>query len=137
MVWTSKPPGASSTVANSLRALSISSTATSLPDKSSNSFAKSASSITAQRDSRPAIRVAISAAAALVKVRHRIRSARAPDNNSRSTRSVNTLVLPDPAEAATHTDCSGAEAIRWAAWATLATDPAELSGISPLMKTIP
>jgi hypothetical protein len=45
------------------------------------------------------MRFAISAAAALVKVRHRIDSGLAPVSNSRSTRAVKTCVLPVPAEA--------------------------------------
>ena len=44
--------------------------------------------------------MAISAAPALVKVRQRIVSGEAPPNSSRSTRAVNTCVLPVPAEAA-------------------------------------
>ena len=45
------------------------------------------------------MRFAISAAAALVKVRHRIDSGRAPFSSRRSTRAVSTCVLPVPAEA--------------------------------------
>ena len=45
------------------------------------------------------MRLAISAAAALVKVRHRIDSGAAPFSNRRSTRAVSTCVLPVPAEA--------------------------------------
>ena len=45
------------------------------------------------------MRLAISAAPALVKVRHRIASGRTPASSRRSTRAVSTWVLPVPAEA--------------------------------------
>ena len=51
-----------------------------------------------------AMRIAISAAAALVKVRQRILLGRAPASIRVSTRSVRTLVLPEPAEAETQTE---------------------------------
>ena len=55
-------------------------------------------------------RTAISAAAALVKVRHWMRSGLAPASIRRSSRSVSSLVLPEPAEAATKADTAGSEA---------------------------
>ena len=58
----------------------------------------------AQSASRWLSRLAISAAAARVKVRHRMRAGSVPSSISPSSRSVRTLVLPVPAEAATQTD---------------------------------
>ena len=57
-------------------------------------------------------RTAISAAAAaLVKVRHWMRSGFAPASIRRSrARSVSSLVLPEPAEAATNADTAGSDA---------------------------
>ena len=55
-------------------------------------------------------RTAISAAAALVKVRHWMRSGAAPVSIRRSSRSVSSLVLPDPAEAPTKAETVGSEA---------------------------
>ena len=62
-----------------------------------------------------AIRSFISAAAALVKVRQRIRCGGVPASIRLSTRSVSTLVLPVPADAATHTEAPGSAAPRWLA----------------------
>ena len=45
------------------------------------------------------MRLAISAAPALVKVRHRIAPGSTPPSSRRSTRAVSTWVLPVPAEA--------------------------------------
>src|SRR5690242_7277289 len=58
------------------------------------------------------MRIDISAAAALVKVRQRIRDGWVPASIRRSTRSVSTLVLPVPAEAPTQTEHSGSLARR-------------------------
>src|SRR3954447_8027315 len=58
------------------------------------------------------MRIDISAAAALVKVRHRMRDGWGPASIRRSTRSVSTLVLPVPAEAPTQTEHSGSDARR-------------------------
>ena len=52
--------------------------------------------------------------AARVKVRHKMRSGFVFASNKRITRFVNTVVLPDPAEASTHTDDAGSDACRWA-----------------------
>src|SRR5581483_9464423 len=68
------------------------------------------SSPTAQLRRRSAMRFAISAAAARVKVRHRIPVGLAPVSNRRSTRSPSTWVFPDPAEAATQAQTVGSEA---------------------------
>ena len=78
--------------------------------RSSASSAESASPT--QRPSLACRRSAISAAAALVKVRQRIRPGSAPPSISRSSRSVSSLVLPDPAEAATKAETAGSAASR-------------------------
>jgi len=52
-------------------------------------------------------RIAISLAAALVKVRHSSRLGGVPWSSRLSTRSVSTLVLPVPAEALTQTLSAG------------------------------
>ena len=62
-------------------------------------FRSSLSLSRTQAASRAPMRFAISAAPALVKVRQRIDSGRAPCSSSRSTRAVRTCVLPVPAEA--------------------------------------
>jgi hypothetical protein len=56
----------------------------------------------------------ISAAAALVKVRHKIREGSTPASNRRMTLRVSTKVLPDPAFAETHADVAGSVASAWA-----------------------
>jgi hypothetical protein len=56
--------------------------------------------------------LAISAAAALVKVRHRILAGSVPSSSRLNTRSVNTLVLPVPAEAVTQAEAWGRAARR-------------------------
>src|SRR5688572_28956451 len=56
------------------------------------------------------MRFAISAAPALVNVRHRIDEGGVPRSSSRSTRDVNTWVLPVPAEADSAAWTSGSEA---------------------------
>ena len=55
-------------------------------------------------------RTAISAAAALVKVRHWMRSGAEPVSIRRSSRSVSSLVLPDPADAPTKAETDGSDA---------------------------
>ena len=57
--------------------------------------------------------VSINAAAARVKVRQRMRPGTCPGSSSnRSTRSISTLVLPEPAEAPTQAETAGSEAAR-------------------------
>ena len=68
----------------------------------------------AQSPRRSCRRFAISAAAALVKVRQRIRSGRVPVSRRRVILSIKTRVLPVPALAETHTDCPGSAARAWA-----------------------
>ncbi|GAV36248.1 hypothetical protein ROTAS13_03935 [Roseomonas sp. TAS13] len=112
------PPGCSSTRQNSLRAVASCAGGTGSPVSASISPRRSASSVTAQRPRRRLSRIAISAAAALVKVRQRMRPGSVPSRSSRrSTRSVSTLVLPEPAEAPTQAERRGSEARRWAFWA--------------------
>ena len=85
----SPPPRDSSTVANSVRALATSSG----PNSSSSAFSSAASSVSlicTQCASRSCTRSAISAAPALVKVRHRIVSGFTPRSSSRSTRADRT-----------------------------------------------
>ncbi len=110
MVPIRMPPGRSSTVANSARAAWQASTVGSTC-RSRNAFASAAGVIVTQRPSVFCSRSDISAAAALVKVRHWMRSGRAPASIRRSSRSVSSLVLPDPAEAATNADTAGSEAL--------------------------
>ena len=83
------------------------------PSSGASSLSSAASSAVAQSARRAAMRLAISEAAALVKVRQRRRSGGLPASSSASTRSVSTLVLPVPAEAATHTEERGSAARRW------------------------
>src|SRR5687768_5681431 len=59
------------------------------------------------------MRLAISAAAALVKVRHRIDEGGVPRRSSRNTREVRTCVLPVPAEADSAAWTSGSDAEAW------------------------
>ena len=54
------------------------------------------------------------AAAALVKVRQRMRPGAQPSSSSRTTRSVSTFVLPAPALADTHAEARGLAARRCA-----------------------
>ena len=106
MVWIFMPPGASSTRANRRRAARrrISSLGAPCRSASSRLLCSSSSACAAHFCSCSAMRLAISAAAALVKVRQRMRAGGVPSSSRRSTRSVSTLVLPVPAEAATQTD---------------------------------
>ena len=66
-----------------------------------------------QTPSRSCRRSAISAAALRVKVRQRMRPGSTPASMSRSSRSVSSLVLPEPAEAATKVETAGLEAAIW------------------------
>ncbi len=61
------------------------------------SRASSASGRRAQRPRSRKMRFCMLAAAALVKVRHRMRAGAAPASSSRTTRRVSTVVLPEPA----------------------------------------
>ena len=118
MVWIFIPPGASSTWANSCRARRIVAASGAWPVRVSSQPASLSSAAVAQSASRSDRRFDISAAAALVKVRQRIFAGGVPASISDSTRSVSTLVLPVPAEAATQTLASGSAAWRWLAAAS-------------------
>ena len=61
------------------------------------------------------MRFAMLAAAALVKVRHRIFAGSVPSSSSRITRCASTWVLPEPALADTHADAAGSDAACWSA----------------------
>ena len=74
------------------------------PSTAEISSISSSSSAAVQPAKRSAMRVAISAAAVLVKVRQSMRSGGVPLSSKLNTRSVSTLVLPVPAEAATQTE---------------------------------
>ena len=111
MVWMRRPPGASRILANSRRARCIVGGSLASP-RLMRSVLKSWSRIRTQVASRALMRLAISAAPALVKVRHRICSGRTPDSSSRSTRAVSTCVLPLPADADSAAWTLGSDAAR-------------------------
>ncbi len=98
MVWIFSPPGQSSTLANNCRARSRVGGSVASPS-ANRSFRRSLSLSRTHLARRPPTRLAISAAAALVKVRQRIDSGRAPLSSKRNTRAVRTCVLPVPADA--------------------------------------
>ena len=83
------------------------------PNKFDNSTSKFFLSIVAHSLSVDKIRDSISAAAALVKVRHIILFGSALFTNKLNTLSVKTLVFPVPAEAETHTEVIGSHASFW------------------------
>ena len=76
------------------------------------------SRIRTQVASRALMRLAISAAPALVKVRQRMILGRTPDSSSRSTRAVSTCVLPVPAEADSAAWTLGSDARAWSPWSS-------------------
>ena len=83
---------------------------------SANSRSRVLSSAVAHSPSRVCRRSAISAAAALVKVRHWMRPGSAPASIRRRMRSVSSLVLPDPAEASTKAETRGSDASAVRGW---------------------
>ena len=109
-VCTANPPRASTTLANRRRARARSSASGTSPS-ASRSASRPASSHRTHRVSRSKIRPCISAAAALVKVRHSNRSGAAPVSSRRRTRAVSTCVLPVPADADTQALSQGLAAI--------------------------
>ena len=113
MVWMPSPPGVSSTSANSRRARAIVGPSALRPEISWIAGNRSLSLAFAHPPRRSAIRVAISAAAALVNVRQRMFCGRVPASSRLSTRSVRTLVFPVPAEAETQIEVAGSAARRW------------------------
>ena len=80
------------------------------PSISCNSAASAASSLVTHSPRILKTRVAISAAAALVKVSARIREGSVPSSSSRTTLRDRTKVLPDPALALTQAEARGREA---------------------------
>ena len=107
------PPGQSSTLAKSVRARSRVAGSFDAPISVSSLPSRVSSSRT-QRASTALTRSAISAAPALVKVRHRICPGATPGrSNSRRTRADRTCVLPVPADADSQTLRSGATACAW------------------------
>gem|GEM_PF-6687476 len=108
-----RPPGVSTERAKSRRLSSSWARLVGLPVRRSKSSASAASSSVTQRPSRSKTRIAMLAAAALVKVRQRMRPGGVPERRSRTTRSVSTLVLPAPALAETQAETSGSAARRW------------------------
>jgi len=89
-------------LANSVRARSCNAW-TGLSPSAIRSAASAGAGIRTHAASRPLIRCAISAAPALVKVRHRIAPGSTPRNSSRNTRAASTCVLPVPADADSQT----------------------------------
>ena len=114
IVWILAPPGVSSTRAKSRRACAMSSSRGLRPVSATKCCANSPDFIVVQAARRSLTRFAISAAAARVKVRHRMRAGSVPLSIKVSNRSVSTLVLPVPADAATQTEAAGSSALRWA-----------------------
>ncbi len=112
MVWIFMPPGQSTTWANSRRARVRMSASGRAPVRSARRSSRRSSRSVAHWASVLLMRIDISAAAALVKVRQRMRDGWVPASIRRSTRSVSTLVLPVPAEAPTQTEHSGSLALR-------------------------
>ena len=108
------PSGASIVSANRRPARSLSSFVACRPRRARNLSSSTLASEAAQSPRRSCRRFAISAAAALVKVRQRIRSGRVPVSRRRVILSIKTRVLPVPALAETHTDCRGSAARAWA-----------------------
>ena len=106
------PPGQAKLSANKRRAVVFSFEVGKRPCKSLRLSVSSSSLHTAQWLRRSVTRKDISAAAARVKVRHKIFSGFTPANNKRVTRLVRIVVLPEPAEALTHTDAAGSDAAR-------------------------
>ncbi len=105
------PCGDSRTRANKLRALSSKELVT-FPEVSLAICADNFSSSAITHEPRACkIRLDISAAAALVKVRHKILPGSTPCNNKLRTRLVSKLVFPEPAFAVTNTQASVLKAI--------------------------
>ena len=114
MVRILSPPGVSSTSANSSRARVRSSSVAARPSRPPRSSCSAASLAIAHLPRRSLSRLAISAAAALVKVRQRILPGGVPASSRREIRSMRTRVLPVPALADTQTDWVGSAARIWA-----------------------
>ncbi len=114
MVRMRKPSGASMVSAKRRRARAASSSPAGRPNRAARSFASCSGVSAAHWPRRSFSRLAISAAAALVKVRQRMRCAGVPASNRREMRSTSTRVLPVPALADTQTEPLGSAAVTWA-----------------------
>ena len=112
IVWMRRPPGVSSTRANSRRARCKSGVSFDSPS-ANNSLRSSGPGSRTHWANRSPIRLAISDAPDLVKVRHRIAPGLTPCSNSRSTRAVSTCVLPVPADADSAACADGSAARAW------------------------
>src|SRR5262245_7128177 len=113
MVWTLRPPGVSMARANRRRASARRSLKRTSP-VSACSLSVSSSSERVSHSAKTAnSRPAISAAAARVKVRHRMRAGGVPASIRRTTRATSTWVFPDPALAETKAESAGSEARHW------------------------
>ena len=117
MVRILRPPGVSTVRANRRRAASISprSARGGGAPVATMAASRAGPSSRVQRASSSNTRIDMLAAAALVKVRHRIRPGGTPASSSRSTRWARTCVLPEPAFAETQAEVPGSEARRWRA----------------------
>src|ERR1700720_821400 len=110
MVCTFKPPGVSSARANKRRA-SARRAAGMRPGRMPIAASSASSSSVVQRPSVSNTRLAILAAAALVKVRQRIFSGATPASRRLITRCARTCVFPEPALAATQAETPGSDTL--------------------------
>ena len=135
MVWIFSPPGVSTVRAKSRRA---SSSAAGPPARAGTGAPVSriaprrpSSSRRVQAARSRNTRIDMLAAAALVKVRHRMRDGATPASSSRSTRWASTCVLPDPALADTQAEVPGWEARRWRSMVSVGTAGAASATMDP------
>ena len=110
MVCTFRPPGVSSALANRRRAMARCVASAVLPVTSLMFSSSAASSSAVHFASVSNTRVAMVAAAALVKVMQRIFAGSSPRSSRLITRCTSTCVLPEPALADTKTERSGSAA---------------------------
>src|SRR5262245_34248712 len=113
MVWTLRPPGVSMARANRRRASARRSLKMTSPVSSCSLPVRSSSESLSHSAKVENRRSAISAAAARVKVRQRMRAGGVPPSMRRTTRATSTWVFPDPALAATKAESAGSEARHW------------------------
>ena len=126
MVCTFSPPGVSSALANSRRAMARCVASGVLPVASLIFSSSAASSSVVHSASVSNTRVAMLAAAALVKVMQRIFAGSSPRSSRLITRCTSTCVLPEPALAETNTERSGSAAAIWRALAASGISRARL-----------
>src|SRR5262245_24297204 len=113
MVWTLRPPGVSMARANRRRASARRSLKRTSPVSAWSLLVNSSSERLSHSAKTANSRPAISAAAARVKVRHRMRAGGAPASIRRTTRATSTWVFPEPALAETKAESAGSEARQW------------------------